>query len=116
MDDWDDDEAMCRPGTIPALRRAHPMRLPARGWEWKLPALMADGASEPGNGWRATWPDAEENGVEGMCIVHITRMIRDKAKLMDEANREVVKNDVLLLSENIWHPDLVPIAYEVSSR
>jgi hypothetical protein len=43
--------------------------------------------------------------------------LKDKASLEDyAAHYPLIKNDVLSLSQNIWHPDLMPHAYEVGSR
>lgn len=86
-------------------------------WEWKVPALQADGTPQPGNGWMATWPEAAALARKwmGMCIVHVMQWLKDKADFEDKAaHYEGIKNDVMSLSNYIWHPGLIPIAYKVS--
>jgi hypothetical protein len=48
-----------RPATIVAQRRLHVSHV-VRSWKWPLPALMGDGAPQPGYGWRVAWEDADE--------------------------------------------------------
>jgi hypothetical protein len=106
---------MGHPATPLAQRRPDAKIVTDNNWEWKTDALQADGAPQPVTGWLATWPEADARKKGGMSIVHILRWLKDKASLEDyAAHYPLIKNDVLSLSQNIWHPDLMLHAYKVA--
>jgi hypothetical protein len=108
-------QAHGRSATLPSQRREHTLPPPPPGWTWDLKACASDGAPEGGAAARAAWPD--EQVLDGMCLAHILRWLKDsriKPKYVDfDGTYEAIKKDVLDLSGDVFIQELVRYTYEV---